>query len=51
MEVEAKKDFGGVEKTNDECFAFLKKIGADFVPAPNMGYPDMVAEKNAKKLG
>jgi len=49
LEVEAKKDFGGIDKTTQECFNFLKKIGADFIPAPNMGYPDMVAEKIQKK--
>jgi|SRR3989338_1364983 len=45
LEIEAKKDFGGVEKTRQECINFLKNIGAEYIPAPEKGYPDMLIEK------
>jgi adenylate cyclase class 2 len=49
LEIEAKKDFGGIEKTQQECINFLEKIGVQYIPAPDKGYPDMIAEKLIKK--
>lgn len=48
LEIEAKRDFGGIEKTRQECIDFLKNIGIDYKPAPEMGYPDMLIERLAK---
>jgi predicted adenylyl cyclase CyaB len=45
LEIESKKDFGTVEKTRQECINFLKQLGIKYVPAPEKGYPDMLAEK------
>ncbi len=45
LEIEAKKDFGGIEKTKQECINFLKNIGVEYIPAPEKGYPDMLIEK------
>jgi len=49
LEIEAKKDFGGVEKTSEKCIAFLKEIGVKYEPSPEKGYPDMLAEKLLQK--
>ncbi len=48
LEIEAKKDFGDIPQTEQECFNFLKKIGVDYLPAPDKGYPDMIADKLTK---
>lgn len=45
LEIEAKKDFGGIEKTKQECIRFLKNLGIKYIPAPEKGYPDMLAQK------
>lgn len=48
MEIEAKKDFGNINKTRQACFQLLEKLGVDYKKCPEMGYPDMLIEK-AKK--
>lgn len=48
LEIEAKKDFGSISQTEKECFNFLKKIGVEYFPAPDKGYPDMIADKLTK---
>ncbi len=45
LEIEAKKNFGGSEKTKQACIDFLKQLELDYTPAPEKGYPDMLAEK------
>lgn len=45
MEIEAKKDFGGVDEARKTCFSLLEKLGIDYKKAPDMGYPSMVQEK------
>lgn len=45
MEIEAKKDFGGVDETRKACFNLLEKLGIDYKKAPDLGYPSMVEEK------
>ena len=49
LEIEAKRDFGGIEKTIQECINFLEKLGLEYMPAPQKGYPDMLVEKLSKK--
>lgn len=49
LEIEAKKDFGGVKKTRQACLEFLKTLEIPFEIAPKKGYPDMILEKLAKK--
>ena len=47
IEIEAKKDFGGAEKTRDECYKILSKLNVDYEECPDLGYPDMVLRKNS----
>lgn len=49
LEIEAKKDFGGVKKTEQKCVEFLESLGIPFVPSPEKGYPDLLMEKQSKK--
>ncbi len=49
LEIEAKENLGGIEKTRQECINFLKKLEIEYVPAPDKGYPDMLAEKITPK--
>lgn len=49
IEIEAKKDFGGNEKTKQACIDFLKQLNLKYNPAPEKGYPDMLAEKLTQK--
>jgi adenylate cyclase class 2 len=46
IEVESKKTDGNPEKIMKECYNFLKELKIEFEKAPDMGYPDMIAEKN-----
>jgi len=48
LEVEAKKDLGGIDKTKQACIDVLKELCIEFIPTPEKGYPDMVIE-NARK--
>lgn len=47
IEIEAKKDFGGAEKTRQECFAFAKKLGIlyDQSKYKSYGYPNLILGK------
>jgi adenylate cyclase, class 2 len=45
MEVEAKKDFGGVDKTRKACEEFLNSLNIDHEISKNMGYPRMLYKK------
>lgn len=49
LEIEAKKDFGGIDKTKQKCIDFLKDIGVAYIPAPEKSYPDMLIEKLTQK--
>ncbi|MBW2977861.1 class IV adenylate cyclase [Candidatus Woesearchaeota archaeon] len=39
IEIEAKKDFGSVEKTREKLFEFAKSLDIDISKADNRGYP------------
>lgn len=45
MEVEAKKDFGGVAVTRTACEDFLKKLNIDYELNKDAGYPRMLYKK------
>lgn len=45
IEVEAKQDFGGHEKTKQECLKLLKKLQIKCGEPIEIGYPEMMAEK------
>ncbi len=45
MEVEAKKDFGGVDKTRNACSDFLNNLGVEYEVKKDMGYPRMLYKK------
>lgn len=45
MEVEAKKDFGGVDKTRRACEEFLKDLNVEYEVQKEMGYPRMLYKK------
>ena len=49
MEIEAKKDFGGIKKTRKACLDFLKKLDIEYEMRRLMGYPRMVYRKLKKK--
>jgi adenylate cyclase class 2 len=50
MEVEAKKDFGGVDKTRKACSDFLNSLNIEYEVKKDMGYPRMLHRKlNDKK--
>ena len=45
MEVEAKRDFGGVEKTREACSNFLNSLNVEYEIQKEMGYPRMLYKK------
>jgi adenylate cyclase class 2 len=45
MEVEAKKDFGGVDKTRKACSDFLNSLNVEYEIQKEMGYPRMLYKK------
>ena len=45
MEVEAKKDFGGVDKTRKACEDFLSSLNVEYEIQREMGYPRMLYKK------
>lgn len=45
MEVEAKKDFGGVNKTRKACSDFLNSLNVEYEIKKEMGYPRMLYKK------
>jgi predicted adenylyl cyclase CyaB len=45
MEVEAKKDFGGIRKTRKACEEFLKSLNVDYEILHLMGYPRLLYRK------
>ena len=45
MEVEAKKDFGGVDKTRKACENFLNSLNIEYEIQKDMGYPRMLYKK------
>ncbi len=45
IEIEAKKDFGGIEKTNQELLDFATRMGVDTSKRNYRGYPFMLLEK------
>ena len=48
LEIEAKKDFGGSEKTLEACFKILNKLDIEYKKSPQMGYPDMILKMSKK---
>lgn len=42
LEIEAKKDFGGVENTKKECEKFLQNLNIEYQEVPDLGYPNLV---------
>ena len=49
IEVEAKKDFGGVNKTYEACMNFLKDLNIKYEIKKDMGYPNMLYRKLKKE--
>lgn len=49
MEVEAKKDFGGVDATRKACENFLRKLNIKYELNKDAGYPRMLYKKIYKK--
>jgi len=49
IEVEAKKDFGGIDKTNKACLDFLNNLHIKYEIKTEMGYPRMLYKKLSKK--
>lgn len=49
MEVEAKKDFGGIDKTRKACLDFLNNLNIKYEIKVDMGYPRMLYQKLHKK--
>jgi adenylate cyclase class 2 len=45
MEIEAKKDFGGVDKTRKACEDFLSSLNIEYDIQKEMGYPRMLYKK------
>ena len=45
MEVEAKKDFGGIEITRKHCEEFLNKLEIQYEQNKDAGYPRMLYKK------
>jgi len=45
MEVEAKKDFGGIDKTREACEKFLNNLNVEYDIQKEMGYPRMLYKK------
>jgi len=51
MEIEAKRDFGGVNKTRKACLDFLRKLNIKYELHRQMGYPRMLYRKLKKQKG
>ncbi len=49
MEVEAKKDFGGIDKTRKACSDFLNSLNIKYEVKKDMGYPRMLYKKLHQK--
>jgi len=49
MEVEAKKNFGNIDKTRKACSDFLNNLGVEYEVRKEMGYPRMLYQKLHKK--
>lgn len=49
LEIEAKRNFGSIEKTEKKCVEFLESLGIEYHPTPEKGYPELLLEKVAKK--
>ena len=49
MEIEAKRDFGSVQKTRKACLNFLKSLNIKYKMKAQMGYPRMLYRKLKKK--
>lgn len=49
MEIEAERNFGGVDKTRKACLNFLKKLNIKYELRAQMGYPRMLYRKLEKK--
>ena len=45
VEIEALKDFGGIDKTREKLFDFTKKIGIDTSKIDKRGYPFLLIKK------
>jgi len=45
MEIEAKRNTGGLEKTRKSCLNFLEKLNIKYKMQPQMGYPRMLYRK------
>lgn len=45
MEIEVKKDFGGVDATRKACEDFLNKLNVEYVRNKDGGYPRMIYNK------
>ncbi len=45
MEIEAKRDLGGTEKTREACLNFLKNLNIEYTLRPLAGYPRMLYRK------
>ena len=50
IEVEAKKNFGSVDKTRKACLTFLNNLNIKYRVKPQMGYPRMLYRKLHKKI-
>jgi len=50
IEVEAKKNFGGIEKTKKSCLNFLKSLNVKYEIKSQMGYPRMLYRKLKPKV-
>ena len=48
MEVEAKKNFGSVDKTRKACQEFIDRLNIEYEVKKDMGYPRMLCQKNKK---
>lgn len=49
MEIEAKRNFDGVNKTRKACLDFLKSLNVEYEMRPQMGYPRMLYRKLKKR--
>jgi len=49
MEIEAKKNFGGINKTRKACLNFLNTLNIEYEMRTQMGYPRMLYRKLENK--
>jgi len=49
MEIEANKDFGGLQKTRKACLDFLKTLNIEYEMKRLMGFPRMLYRKLKRK--